>query len=72
MFSLSFSSEQKKIITSDDQGTFEYSEMDDQKYFKAISPDGEILFDGPVTSEDDRKKLPANLKERLQKIENNI
>ena len=46
--------------------------MDDQKYFKAISPDGEILFDGPVTSEDDRKKLPANLKERLQKIENNI
>ena len=70
--SFSFSSEQKKIITSDDQGTFEYSEMDDQKYFKAISPDGEILFDGPVTSEDDRKKLPANLKERLQKIENNI
>lgn len=70
--SFTFSTEQKQITTSDEQGTLEYSIKDKQKYLRATSPDGDVLFDGPVTSEDEREKLPSDLRKRLELLEKTL
>ena len=70
--SFTYSSEQKQITTSDEQGTLEYTVKDNQKHLRATSPEGKILFDGPITTDEEREKLSPALKERLEKIENNL
>ena len=70
--SFNYSSEQKQIITTDEHGTLEYSVKDQNKHLRATSPDGELLFDGPVNDEEDRKSLPKDLRERLEKLESRL
>ena len=67
--SFTFSSEQKHITTSDEQGTLEYTVKNNKKHFRAISPDGEVLFDGPVTTDEEKDNLSPELKKRLEKVE---
>ena len=67
--SFNYSSEQKQIITTDEQGTLEYSVKDQNKHLRATSPDGELLFDGPINTEEDRKGLTKDLLDRLEKLE---
>ena len=70
--SFTYSSEQKQITTSDEQGTLEYTLKDNQKHLRATSPEGKILFDGPITTNEEREKLPSTIKKRLEKIESNL
>ena len=70
--SFTYSSEQKQITTSDEQGTLEYTLKDNQKHLRATSPEGKILFEGSITTDKEREKLSPTLKERLEKIENNL
>ena len=70
--SFTYSSEQKQITTSDEQGTLDYTLKDNQKHLRATSPEGKILFDGPITTNEEREKLPPELRDRLQKIEDNL
>lgn len=70
--SFTYSSEKKQITTSDEQGTLEYTLKDNQKHFRATSPEGKILFDGPITTDEEREKLSPTLKKRVEKIENNL
>ena len=70
--SFNYSSEQKQIITTDEQGTLEYSVKDQNKYLRATSPTGELLFDGPVNTEEDRKNLSKDLHLRLEKLESSL
>jgi hypothetical protein len=70
--SFNYSSEQKQIITTDEQGTLEYSVKDQNKHLRATSQDGELLFDGPVNDEEDRKSLSKDLRERLEKLESRL
>ena len=70
--SFTYSSEKKQITTSDEQGTLEYTLKDNQKHLRATSPEGKVLFDGSITTDEERKKLPPALKKRLEKIENNL
>ena len=70
--SFNYSSEQKQIITTDEHGTLEYSVKDQNKHLRATSPNGELLFDGPVNDEEDRKSLPKDLRERLEKLESRL
>ena len=67
--SFSFSTEQKQMSTSDEQGTLEYSLKNGQKHLRATAPEGDVIFDGPVTTEEDRKKLSPRLKKRLESFE---
>ena len=67
--SFNYSSEQKQIITTDEQGTLEYSVKDQNKHLRSTSPDGKLLFDGPVNTDEDRKNLSKDLNQRLQKLE---
>ncbi len=65
-------SAQTKVVTMDDTGSYEFSSNDGVKRFKATSPDGEVLFDGPVNTKEEKVKVPENLRQRLDSIESNV
>jgi hypothetical protein len=67
-----YSSEQQQVITTDEQGTLEYSVKDQNKHLRATSPDGELLFDGPVNTDEERKNLSTDLHQRLEKLESRL
>ena len=43
--------------------------QDGKKYLKATDADGNTVFDGRVDTDQQRKKLPKNIREKLQKID---
>ncbi len=63
---------QTKVVSIDDDGSFEYSVKDGKKRFKATSSDGEVLFEGPVNSDAERKALPEGMLKRLESLEGNV
>ena len=63
---------QTKVVSIDDDGSFEYSSEDEKKRFKATSPDGEVLFEGPVNTDAERNALPEGMLERLESLEGNV
>ncbi len=65
-------SAQTKVVTMDDTGSYEFSSNDGEKRFKATSPDGNVLFDGPVNTKEEKAKMPESLRQRLNSIESNV
>ena len=65
-------SAQTKVVTMDETGSYEFSSNDGDKRFKATSPDGEVLFDGPVNTKEEKAKVPEHLRPRLDSIESNV
>ena len=61
-----------KVVSIDNDGSFEYSSEDGKKHFKATSPDGEVVFEGPVNTVAERKALPEGMLERLESLEGNV
>lgn len=57
------------LMFSDDAGTLELTMKDGTKTLNAKNPKGESLFSGPVTTPEERKALPAEVRERLEKLE---
>ena len=68
--SFSFSSSQNQVVKTDDDGTLHYTEKDGEKFLRATNPQGELVFEGPVNTEDERKSLPKGLLKRLKALEN--
>lgn len=58
-----------KIVFSDDQGSLELSTKDGIKSLSAKNSQGETVFSGPVTTPEDRKALPPEVRGRLEKLE---
>ena len=54
---------------SDEEGKLEFSQKDGKKHLKFQNPKEEILYDGPVDSQEQRKNLPEFLRKKLQKID---
>ena len=65
----SFSSQENFIVMSDEKGKLEFSQKDGKKYLKFQNSKGEVLYDGPVDSQEQRKNLPEFLRKKLQKID---
>ena len=61
-----------KIVNSDADGTYEFTSEDGDKQFKVTSADGEVLFDGPVNTDDDRAAMPEHLLDRLETLEGSV
>ena len=55
---------------SDNTGTYTLSNQNGKKRFKATDPEGELLFEGDVNDEEDRKAVPKNLHQKLDQLEN--
>ena len=65
----SYSSEQKNIILSDENGTVEFSEKDGHKWLKVKDSEGKIIHEGPVNTEQQIQELPNSIREKLQKMD---
>lgn len=66
---MSINTGNSNLVFSDEQGSLELTTKDGVKSLVATSPKGESLFSGPVTTPEERQAMPAELRERLEKLE---
>jgi hypothetical protein len=57
------------MVFSDDQGSMELTSKDGKKTLVAKDAKGAVIFDGPITTAEERKALPPAVAERLGKLE---
>ncbi len=58
-----------KMVYSDDAGALELTINDGKQSLVAKNTKGEQLFSGPVTTPEERKAVPSDVRERLEKLE---
>jgi len=58
------------FLFSDENGTVEVQASEGKRELTVKNPKGEITFQGPIKNDEDRKKLPPEVMDRLHKIEN--
>ena len=57
------------FVFTDDTGTVEVQANEGKRELTVKNPKGEVTFRGPINNAEDRAKLPAEVVDRLQKIE---
>jgi hypothetical protein len=57
------------ISYADDEGSIEIKVDDGKRNLTVKNPKGEVSFSGPINTEDERKKLPSDVSQRLEKLE---
>lgn len=57
------------IVFSDEQGELKIQNTDGRKTLIAHDPQGKVLFNGPIDTEEQRAKVPAQIRERFEKLE---
>jgi serine protease Do len=60
-----------QIVFSDDKGEMKVENVDGKKIVTAKDPQGKLLFSGPVETKEDRDKMPADVRERFEKLQQN-
>jgi serine protease Do len=60
-----------EIVFSDAKGEMKIDSIDGKKQLTAKDPQGRLLFSGPVETEQDRDKMPADVRERFEKMKEN-
>jgi serine protease Do len=60
-----------EIVFSDAKGEMKIDSINGKKQLTAKDPQGRLLFSGPVETEQDRDKMPADLRERFEKMKEN-
>jgi hypothetical protein len=62
---------QAQIVFSDDKGEMKLENVDGKKLLTAKDPQGKLLFSGPVETKEDLDKVPADIRERYEKLQQN-
>jgi hypothetical protein len=62
---------QAQIVFSDDKGEMKLENVDGKKILTAKDPQGKLFFSGPVETKEDRDKMPADVRERYEKLQQN-
>lgn len=57
------------ISYSDEEGSIEIKSDDGQRSLTVKNAKGEVAFSGPINTEKERSKLPAEMKRRLEKLD---
>jgi hypothetical protein len=60
-----------QIVFSDDKGELRIEKIDGKKVLTAKDPQGLLLFSGPVESKEDLDKVPAEVRQRYEKLQQN-
>lgn len=60
-----------QIVFSDDKGEMKLETVDGKKLLTAKDPQGKLLFSGPVETKEDRDKMPADIRGRYEKLQQN-
>jgi serine protease Do len=58
-----------QIVFSDDKGELKLQNVDGQKLLTAKDAQGKLLFSGPVETKEDLDKMPADVRERYEKLQ---
>src|SRR6059058_5587017 len=58
-----------QIVFSDDKGEMKLENVDGKKILTAKDPQGKLLFSGPVETEEDLAKVPAEVRERYERLQ---
>lgn len=59
-----------EIVLRDDEGELKLSRVDGKRTLVAKDPAGKEIFNGPIESAEDREKVPAPIKARLDQLRN--
>src|SRR6266581_4362196 len=60
-----------QIVFSDDKGEMKLENLDGKKLLTVKDPQGKLLFSGPVETKQDLDKVPADVRERYEKLQQN-
>jgi serine protease Do len=60
-----------QIVFSDDKGELKLANVDGRKLLTVKDPQGKLVFSGPVETKEDLDKLPADVRERYNRLEQN-
>jgi serine protease Do len=60
-----------QIVFSDDKGEMKLETVDGKKLLTAKDPQGKLLFSGPVETKEDLDKIPAEVRQRYDKLQEN-
>ena len=60
-----------QIVYSDDKGELRVEEVDGKKVLTAKDPQGLLLFSGPVETKEELDKVPAEVRQRYEKLQQN-
>ncbi|PYK48631.1 MAG: hypothetical protein DME51_11045 [Verrucomicrobia bacterium] len=60
-----------QIVFSDDKGEMKLENLDGKKLLTVKDAQGKLIFSGPVESKEDLNKLPADARERYEKLQQN-
>lgn len=58
-----------QVVYSDDRGEMRVATVDGKKVLTAKDAQGKLLFSGPVSSEEELSKVPAEVRQRYEKLE---
>src|SRR5947207_13946548 len=58
-----------QIVLSDDKGELRIENKDGKKFLTAKDPQGKLLFSGPVETSDELNKVPAEVRQRYEKLQ---
>ena len=60
-----------QIVLSDEKGELRLENLDGKKLLTIKDPQGKLIFSGSVETQEDINKLPADVRERYEKLEQN-
>jgi serine protease Do len=60
-----------QIVFSDDKGEMKVENVDGKKIVTVKDPQGKLVFSGPVEMKEDRDKMPPDVRERYEKLQQN-
>ena len=60
-----------QIVLSDDKGELKLENLDGKKLLTIKDPQGKLMFSGSVETQEDLDKLPADVRERYEKLQEN-
>jgi hypothetical protein len=58
-----------QVVFSDEKGELKLENVDGKKLLTAKDPQGKLLFSGPVETKEDLDKMPADVRERYEKLQ---
>jgi hypothetical protein len=60
-----------QIVFSDDKGELKLANVDGRKLLTVKDPHGKLLFSGPAETKEDLEKMPADVRERYDRLQQN-
>jgi serine protease Do len=60
-----------QIVFSDDKGELKLANVDGRKLLTVKDPQGKLLFSGPVETKEDLDKMPTDVRERYNRLQQN-